>query len=102
MQTSKFFNVSDEMKVLKFGAVWCPGCLVMRPRWEEIEGENPWLETEYYDFDDEAEKMAEYGIGQDGLPTFVFLDVSGQELERLSGEISKEKLLEVIERNRNF
>jgi len=25
------------MKVLKFGAVWCPGCLVMRPRWAEIE-----------------------------------------------------------------
>ena len=25
------------MKVLKFGAVWCPGCLVMKPRWKEIE-----------------------------------------------------------------
>jgi len=34
------------MKVLKIGAVWCNGCLVMKPRWEELEKENPWLETE--------------------------------------------------------
>ena len=39
------------MKVLKFGAVWCAGCLVMKPRWKELETENSWLETEYYDFD---------------------------------------------------
>ena len=27
------------MKILKFGAVWCMQCLVMRPIWEEIEAE---------------------------------------------------------------
>lgn len=41
------------MKVLKIGAVWCNGCLVMRPRWQEIEKENPWLKTEYFDFDED-------------------------------------------------
>ncbi|NCC70988.1 thioredoxin, partial [bacterium] len=39
----------SKLKVLKFGAVWCPGCLIMKPRWEEIEKENIWLKTEYYD-----------------------------------------------------
>lgn len=39
------------MKVLKFGAVWCSGCLVMRPRWEKIEKEHAWLETECFDCD---------------------------------------------------
>jgi hypothetical protein len=43
------------MKVLKFGAVWCPGCLVMKPRWKEIETDNSWLETEYHDFDQDKE-----------------------------------------------
>ena len=43
------------MKVLKFGAVWCLGCLIMKPRWTEIETENTWLETEYYDFDESLE-----------------------------------------------
>ncbi len=41
------------MKVLKFGAVWCSGCLVMRPLWQDIEAENPWLKTEYDDFDED-------------------------------------------------
>ena len=39
------------MKVLKFGAIWCNGCLVMKPRWAQIEEENSWLETEYFDFE---------------------------------------------------
>ena len=45
------------MKVLKFGAVWCSGCLVMKPIWQEIEKEHPWLKTEYYDFDKDKETV---------------------------------------------
>jgi thiol-disulfide isomerase/thioredoxin len=88
------------MKVLKFGAVWCPGCLVMRPRWQEIESKLPWLETEYFDFDKDKEAVEKYKIDKN-LPTFVFLDKTGKELLRLSGEPSKEKLLEVIEENKD-
>ena len=40
------------MKVLKFGAIWCKECLVMRPMWGEIEKEIPDLETEYHDADE--------------------------------------------------
>ena len=50
------------MKILKIGAVWCPGCLVMRPRWAEIEKEMPDLITEYYDFDKDKEIMEKYAI----------------------------------------
>ena len=39
------------MKVLIFGAVWCPGCIIMKPRWKKIEEELTWLQTEYYDYD---------------------------------------------------
>jgi thiol-disulfide isomerase/thioredoxin len=88
------------MKVLKFGAVWCAGCLVMRPRWQEIEKELPWLETEYFDFDKDKEEVEKYKIDQN-LPTFVFLDKTGKELLRLSGEPSKEELLKIIEENKD-
>ena len=37
------------MKVLKFGAVWCPECLVMRPLWEEIEKEIPELKNSLWE-----------------------------------------------------
>ena len=50
------------MKVLKFGAIWCSGCLIMKPRWKEIEEANPWLNTEYYDFDQDKEIINKYKI----------------------------------------
>lgn len=88
------------MKVLKFGAVWCPGCLVMKPRWKEIEEENPWLETEYHDFDQEKEIVNKYEITST-LPAFIFLDKNEKEFLRLNGEIDKKKLIEIINENKN-
>jgi thiol-disulfide isomerase/thioredoxin len=88
------------MKVLKFGAVWCPGCLIMRPRWEEIEKDNTWLKNEYYDFDQDKNIVEKYNITQN-LPVFIFLDKEGNEIIRLSGELSKKKILELIENNKN-
>jgi thiol-disulfide isomerase/thioredoxin len=87
------------MKVLKFGAVWCSGCLVMKPRWKEIETENPWLQTEYYDFDQDKEIVGKYHI-TNVLPVFVFLDKDGNEFLRLDGEIEKNKLIEIINQNK--
>lgn len=89
------------MKVLKFGAVWCNGCLVMRPRWQEIEKENPWLKTEYFDFDKDKEMAKKYGIVSGVLPVFIFLDKQGKEILRLSGEIEKAKLLKIIDENKD-
>ncbi len=88
------------MKVLKFGAVWCSGCLVMKPRWKKIEEENPWLKTEYYDFDNDKEMVKKHKIDKT-LPTFVFLDKEEKEFLRLNGEIDKDKLVEIINQNQN-
>lgn len=88
------------MKVLKFGAVWCPGCLVMKPRWAEIEKDHPWLETEYFDFDSAKEAVSRYAI-TDKLPAFIFLDSKGEEFLRLEGEISKDKLINIITENKD-
>ena len=88
------------MKVLKFGAVWCSGCLIMKPRWKEIESENPWLKTEYFDFDQDKEMVNKYGI-TNILPTFVFLDKDEKEFLRLSGEIVKSDLIDFINKNKD-
>lgn len=89
------------MKILKIGAVWCNGCLVMRPRWAEIEKENQWLVTQYHDFDTDKAVIQKYSVDSGKLPVFIFLDRKGNEFLRLSGEIEKEKLLEVIEVNKD-
>ncbi len=89
------------MKVLKFGAVWCAGCLVMRPRWQEIEKELPWLKTEYYDIDNDDATVKQYQIETGIIPTAIFLDNNGKEILRLNGEVSKSELLAQIEKNKD-
>jgi len=87
------------MKVLKMGAEWCPGCVIMKPRWAEIEKEVPDLETIYYDADENEELLKKYEIKD--LPAFIFLDKNEKVLLKMDGEIDKEELLKIIEENKN-
>jgi thioredoxin-related protein len=74
----------------------------MRPRWAEIEKENPWLKTEYLDFDNDHESVNKYKIESEKLPVFIFLDKKGGEILRLSGEIEKKDLLKAINENKSL
>ena len=90
------------MKVIKIGAVWCSGCVVMKSRWIEIEKAQPWLKTEYYDFDQDKKELKKYKAeNENRLPVFIFLDKKGVEFLRLRGEISVNELLEIIIENKN-
>lgn len=84
------------MKILKFGAMWCPGCLVMRPLWKKIEEENTWLDSEYFDFDKDKEAVSQYQIDTK-LPVFIFLAKDGTELHRIQGERSKKEIMQLID-----
>lgn len=84
------------MKVIKIGAIWCSGCLVMKPRWKNIEAQNSWLQTEYYDFDERPDICEQYHVQGEKLPVFIFLDKNGAELERKHGEISEKDINELI------
>jgi len=88
------------MKIIKIGAVWCSSCLVMRKRWEKIEKENPWLETEYLDYDQDEQKIKKHKVESDRLPVFIFIDKNNQEFLRLHGEIPKQKLKKIITENK--
>ncbi|MFH1522926.1 MAG: thioredoxin family protein [Patescibacteria group bacterium] len=85
------------MRIIKFGAVWCKECLVMRPIWEEIEKEILELKTEYYDADENAEILKKYNVKN--IPTFIFLDKSDNEILRLEGMQNKEELIEKVKEN---
>lgn len=91
------------MKVIKVGAVWCSGCLVMRPRWQKIEKENPWLETHGYDYDNDNDNdiVEKYGLEKKKLPVCIFLDKNDAEITRMVGEIPKKKLFEIINENKD-
>lgn len=90
------------MKILKIGAVWCSGCLVMRPRWQKIEKQIPDLVTEYFDFDERKDIVEQYHIENTKLPVFIFLDKENNELERKTGEVEEKDLVELINKYKNF
>ena len=83
------------MKVIKIGAIWCNGCLVMKPRWAELEKENPWLKTEFYDYDEHPEIVEKYQVNEN-LPVAIVLDDNDKELKRFSGEVEKDELLKTL------
>jgi len=85
------------MKLLKFGAVWCKECLVMKPMWAEIEEEIPELVTEYYEADDNPDLLKEYNA--ENVPVFIFLDKEGKEFLRLQGVQNKEELIKTVKEN---
>lgn len=87
------------MKVIKIGATWCQGCKIMGPRWKEIESENPWLKTEFYDFDQDKEIVNKYN--PTAMPSFIFLDKNDNEILRLSGEVDRIKIIEAINQNKD-
>lgn len=82
------------MKILKFGAIWCKECLIMKPIWEEIESKMPEIKIEYYDADENSDKIKEFEI--DNIPAAVFLDKNNNEILRLEGAVNKEKLERII------
>ncbi len=88
------------MKIIKFTAIWCPGCLVMKKVWNNIEKKYN-IETNDYDYDIDYDLREKFAIGKT-LPVTIFLDKDDRELERLVGEVSEKKLISTIEKYREM
>jgi len=88
------------VKIIKIGAVWCPGCLVMRKVWNNILRDYD-LDIIELDYDMNNEEVCKYNVGKT-LPVIIFLDNNHNELERLVGEQKEDKLIEIIDRYRGI
>ena len=84
------------MKLLKIGAIWCGGCLVMNKTISKIRKEYD-IDYSELDIDMDEEEAKSYNPG-DKLPVFIVLD-NEKEITRFVGEYSydefKNKLIEV-------
>ncbi|MBR2998027.1 MAG: thioredoxin family protein [Bacilli bacterium] len=84
------------MKIVKIGAIWCGGCLVMNKVWDKLKN-NYSFDSIELDYDMDEDEVLKYNPG-DVLP--VFIVYSGEkEVLRIVGELSYDdfvsKLLEV-------
>lgn len=85
------------MKILKFSAIWCSGCIIMKKIMKEIEEEYKNIEIESYDYDMDEDMVEKYNIGEI-IPVLVFLDKENNEIGRLIGEKRKFEIVKEIER----
>ena len=80
-------------KIIFITAIWCPSCLLMRPRYQELVKLVSKFEIQEIDYDDNPQLIKKYRVGTT-LPVAIIIDQHGQELNRFIGEISKKKLLD--------
>lgn len=83
--------------VLDCYATWCMPCQLMHPVFEELAEQ---FKDKVIFLKADADKapgiINEYGIR--GVPTFIFFDKDGKQMDRHSGQIEKQELAEMIEK----
>ena len=81
------------MKIIKIGALWCPGCLIVNKALKEVKKE---YDIEVIDKDYDMDDIEEYNVG-DILPVFIFMK-DGKEVKRFVGEHKKEEFIKAVEK----
>lgn len=83
------------MKIITINAMWCPACIIMHKRWENIKKMYEEIEFINYDFDMDEDIVKTFSPG-DILPVTIFIK-DEKEVSRLTGEKKEEEIIEVIE-----
>lgn len=79
------------MKLIKISAMWCPACLIMRSRLDNLDLS---IEQVEYDYDLDEDIVKKYDVGEI-LPVFILID-NDKEIARLVGEKTKEEILDFL------
>ena len=79
------------MKIIKINAMWCPGCLISKSIWNEIENDYPNHEYISLDYDLDEDIVEQYNVG-DILPVVIF-ESDNKEIKRIIGEKTKKEIL---------
>ncbi len=83
------------MKIIKIGAMWCPACLIMNPRWNALKKAYPNITYETLDYDLDEEIVKTKNVGKI-LPVIILYDNKDTELKRIIGEVEEKELLNVV------
>lgn len=86
--------------VIDFYATWCGPCKAIAPLFEMLKGEySSKIKFVSVDVDQDIAMAGKYKI--EAMPTFVFLDAEGNEIDRLVGA-DQQKLSEMVDRLANM
>ncbi len=82
------------MNIILVTAIWCPSCIIMRPRYQKL-FEKFNLKYVELDFDDDEEEVEKLNVGKT-LPVCIIIK-DGKEKTRIIGEKSLKELEDLIE-----
>lgn len=82
------------MQLISISAMWCPACLIMRPRIDKILKEFPMMEMIEYDYDMDEDVISKFEVGTT-LPVFILMN-NNQEVLRIIGEKKEEEIMTLL------
>lgn len=85
-------------QVILITSLWCPSCLIMRPKYEKLFKEVN-IDIIEYDYDEDIEIVKKYNIGKI-LPVLI-IKADGEEVARVIGEKNKKELKKLMEEFNN-
>ena len=85
-------------QVILITSLWCPSCLIMRPKYEKLFKEAN-IEIIEYDYDEDIDIVKKYNIGKI-LPVLIIKE-GGLEVTRVIGEKKKKELKKLMEEFNN-
>lgn len=88
------YGKSQDIKVFKFYADWCPPCQAMKPEYEKVRQLYPHVQFYEVDWDKNRAKAEKFGIN--GIPHVIKLTNSSG-VKRQSGYMSRNDLVRFIE-----
>ena len=81
-------------RIIRITAIWCPSCIIMKKRYDDVLKEYD-VELMDYDFDEDEALIKPYQIGSI-LPVAIIMD-ENHEIARIIGEKSLKELKHVLE-----
>lgn len=91
-------NTTGMPVIIDFWADWCMPCMKMKPIFEKLEHEYAGrADFKSLNVDDESNAQLKEKYQISAIPTFIFLNSSGEEVSRIVGMVDEEELKQNIE-----
>lgn len=95
VMTSDIIPKNGKPTLIDFSATWCPPCRAMKPVFEELSDTyEDYINFVTIDIDEYGQLANDYAVS--AVPTFVFLNKKGEEVDRITGAVDQSTLENAI------
>lgn len=95
VMSSDIIPKNGKPTLIDFSATWCPPCRAMKPVFEELSDTyEDYINFVTIDIDEYGELANDYAVS--AVPTFIFLNKKGEEVDRIMGAVDQSTLENAI------